>query len=499
MKNKDFRKRNRGFLIGIIALFTIFLLSCRSEKEQLIPITSGDDFTVYLPLLKNGEETPPIEPIDVPTIHIPYIDEADIPAESLPEMAVFWFGKVKINDNYTDVRIAYNNEALFVYAASFDRLLWYDNSPSGINLEEWDSIALYVMPGNGNQLITNQSYRFNAGLAPIEAVRSDYQKSYKWNGSNWNLENIPFSTVSMWRGPGLNDPDDDRGWNLSYRIPYTSLGLSQKPQNGTIWQMGIVAYDRDYQNSTNITPAVWPNEFENVNNLSWGKVSFGLLQNTVSNATIQGSLIIRDSLNGNLVQDASPGGHTICGTYMNFWTEWGEKVYTPTENYTAIIQNQRDIADWPCYSKYFIKFPIPELPQGNSLIKATLKLHLYGNSGDWGDPVFQPYRSLIQVGVTNSNWSENTLNWNNAPILQENISQIWVEPEEFFPGWPGVPYEWDITIALNNAIALDEDEISLVLYSADGAYHSGKYFSTSEVDDWNAEARPTLILDYGIR
>ena len=95
MKNKDFRKRNRGFLIGIIALFTIFLLSCRSEKEQLIPITSGDDFTVYLPLLMNGEETPPIEPIDVPTIHIPYIDEADIPAESLPEMAVFWFGKVK--------------------------------------------------------------------------------------------------------------------------------------------------------------------------------------------------------------------------------------------------------------------------------------------------------------------------------------------------------------------------------------------------------------------
>jgi hypothetical protein len=159
---------------------------------------------------------------------------------------------------------------------------------------------------------------------------------------------------------------------------------------------------------------------------------------------------------------------------LNFWTEWGEKVYTPTENYTAIIQNQRDIADWPCYSKYFLKFPIPEFPQGNSLIKATLKLHLYGNSGDWGDPVFQPYRSLIQVGVTNSNWSENTLNWNNAPILQENISQIWVEPEEFFPGWPGVPYEWDITIALNNAIALDEDEISLVLYSADGAYHSGK-------------------------
>jgi hypothetical protein len=79
----------------------------------------------------------------------------------------------------------------------------------------------------------------------------------------------------------------------------------------------------------------------------------------------------------------------------------------------------------------------------------------------------------------------------------ENFSQVWVYPEEFFPGWPGVPYEWDITDAVNKAIASGEDTISLALYSADGAYHSGKYFSTSEVEEWNAEARPTMILDYG--
>jgi len=498
MKIKEFRQLNLSFLLRILALLAILMQSCRPDTDHLIPITSGNDYVVYLPFLKNGDETTPNEPKDVPTIHIPYLNDTDIPADSLPEMAVFWFGKVKVNDNYIDVRIAYNDEALFIYTASFDRLLWYDNTPADMDLDEWDAISLYIMPSNESQLVPNQTFRFDGGLAPYEAVRIDYQKSYKYNGSTWVPENIPFSTVSGWRGPALNDPNDDRGWNLSFKIPYTSIGQNQKPQIGTIWQLGIVSYDRDYQTSTNITPAIWPLEFDNLNNLSWGKISFGLLQTKDPVATVQGTLIVREGLNGYLVPDASPGGYTICGDRLNFWTEWGEKVYTPTENYTANIQNQRDIADWPCYSKYFVKFPIPELPQGNSLINAKLKLHLYGNAGDWGDPVFQPYRSLIQAGVTDSNWSENTLNWNNAPILKENLSQTWVYPEQFFPGWPGVPYEWDITHAVNNAIAQGEDSVSIVLYSADGAYHSGKYFSTSEVEEWNAVARPTMILDYGI-
>ncbi|MDT8304975.1 MAG: hypothetical protein RRC07_03480, partial [Anaerolineae bacterium] len=39
--------------------------------------------------------------------------------------------------------------------------------------------------------------------------------------------------------------------------------------------------------------------------------------------------------------------------------------------------------------------------------------------------------------------------------------------------------------------------LRLVLYSADGAYHSGKYFSSSDVPAWNAAARPTLTVSWG--
>jgi hypothetical protein len=124
-------------------------------------------------------------------------------------------------------------------------------------------------------------------------------------------------------------------------------------------------------------------------------------------------------------------------------------------------------------------------------------MHLYGNSGTWGDPVFQPYRSLIQVFTTDSNWQESTLNWNNAPSPNENISRTWVFPEEDFPGWPGVAYDWDLTYAIQKAYQNGDSKISLALYSADGAYHSGKYFSTSEVEEWNAVARPTLSIIYG--
>jgi hypothetical protein len=39
--------------------------------------------------------------------------------------------------------------------------------------------------------------------------------------------------------------------------------------------------------------------------------------------------------------------------------------------------------------------------------------------------------------------------------------------------------------------------LRLVLYAADGAYHSGKYFTASETGDWNAIGRPTLEVVLG--
>jgi hypothetical protein len=39
--------------------------------------------------------------------------------------------------------------------------------------------------------------------------------------------------------------------------------------------------------------------------------------------------------------------------------------------------------------------------------------------------------------------------------------------------------------------------LRLALYSADGDYNSGKYFYSSDIDDWNAEGRPTLKVVWG--
>jgi hypothetical protein len=60
-----------------------------------------------------------------------------------------------------------------------------------------------------------------------------------------------------------------------------------------------------------------------------------------------------------------------------------------------------------------------------------------------------------------------------------------------------VPYHWDVSRAVVQAQA-SRQPLRLVLYSADGAYHSGKYFSSSDVPGWNQAARPTLTITWGL-
>jgi len=501
MKKKEHSIFKLNINWNFLVIFTILLVSCNPVEKQIIPITSEDDDTIYLPLINNGNIPLPPAPTNVPLIHLPYKNTSDFIADAFPEMTVFWFGKITTNNNYYDVRIGYSNDALFVFINAIDRLLWYATNPSAMNLNDWDSISLFIAPNNSDRLLPNQGFLLSSGLASQESNRSQYQKAFRWDGSKWVSDQIPFTTTATWRSPGgMNDANDDDGWNLSYKIPFASLGVTQIPSLNTIWRLGIIAYDRDYQNGTTIAPVVWPPEFDQTNIQSWGNISYGLLPNEISDAHIDGTIIVREGENGINVQDASPGGFTVCGGYdlTNRWTEWGNKVFEGNNAMTANIQNQRDIADWPCYSKFYINFPIPNIPQNKSIIRATLKLHLYGNAGESTNTTFQSFRSLIQVGSTNNNWSENSLNWNNAPILMENISRTLVNTiEGEFGGWPGVPYEWDVTKAAQMAFENGDNSVSLALYSADGAYHSGKYFSTSEVEDWNKVARPTLIIEYG--
>jgi hypothetical protein len=183
---------------------------------------------------------------------------------------------------------------------------------------------------------------------------------------------------------------------------------------------------------------------------------------------------------------------------MNYWTDWGERVYYAfLENNTSVeygdfnIQNQSDIADWPCFSKYYVTFPLDAVPSGKTIVSAKLAMYQFGNS----DPVHAT-PSLIQVLTVGDAWNETTLNWNNAPLALENVSRAWVDPLPGFAGFPGVRREWDVSRAVAQAYT-SGSPLRLVLYSADDDYNSGKYFVSSDTGDWNATGRPTLQVVWG--
>ena len=94
-------------------------------------------------------------------------------------------------------------------------------------------------------------------------------------------------------------------------------------------------------------------------------------------------------------------------------------------------------------------------------------------------------------------WTEAGITWNNAPLAVENVGQSWVDPLLTQPPWPGAGRTWNVSWAVNQAYQNRQNSLRLVLYSADSAYHSGKYFTSAETGDWNAVGRPTLQVILG--
>ncbi len=174
---------------------------------------------------------------------------------------------------------------------------------------------------------------------------------------------------------------------------------------------------------------------------------------------------------------------------MDIWSQWGEKNYAGQTQVN--VQNQEDVADWPCYSKYYITFPLDSVPSNKAIISSTLTMYQFGNAGQGWNP--GPLPSYIQVFTVTQDWSQTALNWNNAPLASENVGGAWVNPLNTLPPWPGIPITWDVTRAAAAAYASGQP-LRLVLYSADTARHSGKYFYSSSADP---QARPWLQVIWG--
>ncbi|MBN1136099.1 MAG: DNRLRE domain-containing protein [Anaerolineae bacterium] len=415
----------------------------------------------------------------------------NIPGE---EAAIFWFGPVTPTKNSVDVRVSYQEDHLYVRLSAMDRRLWFDQSPSSEDLTAWDAATLYLdTAGNAGLAPSIASYRFEAQLS-VTPSREGYQAAYQGNGDRWVAASLPFTTTVGWAGNYPNDEVDDRGWAPKFLIPYSALGLSAPPAEGTLWGMAVALHDRDDAEGTPIEDQVWPETMQPEQPATWGQLQFGNPGYSPPPASGEGKVTIRQGLEGATVVDADVGGSSICGApaapdYFPTWGElnWAGKTFVN-------IQNLGAIGDWPCFSRTYVTFPLDAMPANQVILSATLTLYLWGGAGEGCDPDPQP--SLIQVLTVDGGWTESSVTWNNAPLARENISATWVYPVDDSTPPEGIPYHWNVSRAVAEAYAAGTP-LHLALYEADWATHSGKYFHSSDVGPWNAEGRPTLTVAWG--
>lgn len=474
-------------MIRRLALLLVLLVAFALSVPYVTgsPANTGStvaDGPLFLPLLF-GQGAPPVEPSDAPArIFAPHFS-GEI---RYPQTAIQWFGQVTPWDNYTDIRVGYNDEQLNINLSVIDRLLWYNNRPDVATLTEWDSASIYLLVDGPSG---ERRFRFDAQASQHEVGRLPFQAAYTFNGSSWTLASIPFQTSAAWWGNAFNDDVDDHGWGVRSYIPFRNLGLTGPPAKGTTWKMGITVQDRD--GGAEVRQSGWPEGMDPVDTGTWGSLTFGLPVYTPPASSPRDPVHIQHGLNGAVVMDGMVGGGTVCGDGVNPWVEWGLRNYAGHDQVN--VQNQANTEDWPCFSKFYISFPLDQIPDGKVIRSASLTMYHFGNSKP-----DEAQRSLIQVLLARSGFNEATLNWNNAPTAVENVSQAWVEPREeplTEPLWPGVPITWDLSYAVAQVYP-QSDYLHLVLYSADAPMHSGKYFSSSDID-WNSGARPKLTVEWG--
>jgi len=460
--------------------------------------------TVYLPLISRNFNPLAGQRI----VNAPFLNVADITGQKFNEMAIFWFGRVSQTENYTDVRVGYNATELVIYTATIDRRLWYDTSPSAGDLTAWDSVTVLLdLDGVVDGRPTSNTYRFDAQLTNGGELNSNYKASYVGNGTTFVPQPVSFIASSGWRGGAINNDGDDKGWVMTFRIPFSSLGVSAPAQGAAMWGLSVVTHDRDSQAGPALTDKTWPEMADLLTPSTWGRLAWGL-QTSHSSDTGATAIIKHKGASGTdlsmVVKDAGVGGSTVCGGSFDYWTEWGnknDKDYNGGSPHPVLnVQNQSDISDYPCFSKIYLSFPLTTLPANKTINKATLRLYQTGGSGPASNGQ-GPFSALIQVLSFGEDFSDTAVTWNNAPLALRNYTRTLVQPiPETCDSvgsitWPCVPYDWDVTQLVTEAYQQGKPA-RIILYSADSDYSTGKYFTSSNTGDWNHAGRPTLTIRY---
>ena len=406
--------------------------------------------------------------------------------------SIFWFGKATENNNYVDVRVAYDSQNLYVFATIVDYYLWFD--PTGVaDPRTYDAFAVYLSnSGGGTTDPQPTDYFFVSGFRWATSASAPYQRQGRGSGSGWNESWTPSpawldSIGYRWNVSGPNNNSDrDAGWATTLTIPWATLDRSGPPASGSVWGLGTILYDRDNQPPNGVVPnEYWPETMNPVTPATWGQIAFNPTGYSAPASRNDQTIVIRRGLNANFVQDAYTGGGGNCqGGIFG-----GGDLTHPTDD--LFVQNEADVSDFPCFSKSYLQFDLSAIPAGKVIQSAKLTIYQFGSSNPAAAPT-----SDVQVFSVLDPWDETTLTWNNAPLAAENYPGASVAPMTVPLVWPGIPITWDVTPIVADAYQAGQPA-SLALYSADTGYNSGKYFVSSDAQDWDANGRPTLTIIYG--
>ncbi len=490
-------------LLGMVALAVAFSTALVASAEAPQAETAS-----------NSAAFPTTRRVNVPYTTLPVDGVYYLPAISLSSN--FWFGSISQTDNFTDVRMIYNDTTLFVHVNVYDNRLWYNEEPGTEPLTNWDSATLYLnTTGNTGGTPQASAYKFEAQFGPDDWVRGRrdlYQYGFQGNGADWVASGAPFTTHSYYRGQsGPNSGAEDRGWWVTYQIPFTSLGLTGAPPQGTEWGLAAVVHDKDTA-AGGTTMKFWPEALNGHVPQTWGELSFGEIEYQAPVVTNPQTLRIQNGVDGGVMTDAHVGGHTNCGDAEEnptFWTEDNPNpgnpfpdIYNgwPNRNRAGFqqinVQNQVDVVDWPCYSRYYMQIPLSQMPAGKQIVSAKLTFFQFGNGGLGYNAAYGSYLRAYSLA---EGWSESTITWNNAPMALENMNGSWVESLDpaTYPGYyanPPLPRTLDVSKAVSDFYNSGQ-AVNLAIWSADAPPHSGKYFYSAEVED--ARYRPVLEIVYG--
>ena len=441
-------------------------------------------------------------------VHAPYFADTVRWAES----GIFWFGRVDPlgapGRNYVDVRVAYTADALRVYLNVEDYYIWYKGGASATtDLTLYDGAAIYLDTHHDRAASPQpDDYRFFRGLCLYGCGDvSNYRRAARGTGNGWTEiapDGWSAPIWAQWGGcsecaAGTCGPNStgecgmNYGWYVKFEIPWTTLGRSGPPPEGTIWGLGVVLYDRDGQPPAGEVPLeVWPETFDPARPSTWGELAFGLATyQPPQSVHPRGTTVIRRGLGESIVEDAWVGGGGTCSG--------GHEGDPDADNHGSdpnlFVENQEWIADFPCFSKSYLRFDLGPIPPGKEIISATLTVHHWSNAR-WD----QAQPSLIWLFTVDGDWGEGTLTWNNAPLARENLTAVWVDviTPENNPGLPGNPYTWDATQAVVEAYEAGVP-LNVALYTADTNQHSSKYLLSSDSVPAYADARPTLTVVWG--